>query len=257
MSRRRLGPLGRIRTWSASSGPCAASASTTWWCSTRPTCVACCATTSPTTTVPGPTSPWRRTPRSRDRWSASTKVGSSRPPWSAASIIATRARRRKIRPACGGDRPRGSRRSAGQRGSPRSSSAWSLKLHTEHVGPRGVLRSQGPVLLTNGRSRSFEHLDGLGGRSSARRYPEICRVAAAFRMCGSSGRRSPCLQGVDPGDDSTVFGQTRFPSCSPVRWRSGRDRGTSRDSLKSDHFRGSFHWEGPEPPTGTAHRAGL
>ena len=31
-SRRRLGRLGRIRTWSASLGPCAASASTTSWC---------------------------------------------------------------------------------------------------------------------------------------------------------------------------------------------------------------------------------
>jgi hypothetical protein len=70
-------------------------------------------------------------PRSQDRWSALTKAGSSRHPWSSASIIATRVRRRKIRPACGGYRPRGSRRSAGQRGSPRSSSAWRLKLHTE------------------------------------------------------------------------------------------------------------------------------
>ena len=58
--------------------------------------------TSPTTTAPGPTSPWRRTPRSQDRWSASTKAGSSRPPWSEASIIGTRARRRKTCPACGG-----------------------------------------------------------------------------------------------------------------------------------------------------------
>ena len=64
--------------------------------------------------------------------------GSSRHPWSEASIIVTRARRRKIRPACGVYRPRGSRRSAGPRGSPRSSSAWRLKHHTEHVGPRGV-----------------------------------------------------------------------------------------------------------------------
>src|SRR5262249_11050506 len=29
---------GRIPTWSVSSGPCAASASITWWCSTTPTC---------------------------------------------------------------------------------------------------------------------------------------------------------------------------------------------------------------------------
>ena len=33
-SRRPRGPLGRIRTWNASSAPSAASASTTWWCST-------------------------------------------------------------------------------------------------------------------------------------------------------------------------------------------------------------------------------
>jgi hypothetical protein len=51
-----------------------------------------------------------------------------------------------------------------------------------------------------------------------------------------------CLQGVDPGDNSTVFGRNRFPSCSPARWWSGRDRKTGRDSLKSDRFRGSFHW---------------
>ena len=43
-SRRRLGRLGRIRTWNASSGPCAASASTTSWCGTTRTCVACCET---------------------------------------------------------------------------------------------------------------------------------------------------------------------------------------------------------------------
>jgi hypothetical protein len=59
-------------------------------------------------------------------------------PWSAASIIATAGWRREIRPARGVYRPRGSRRSAGQRGSPPSSSAWRLKLHPEHVGPRGV-----------------------------------------------------------------------------------------------------------------------
>ena len=44
----------------------------------------------------------------------------------------------------GGYRPRGRLRSVGQRGSPRSSSAWRLKHHTEHLGPRGVsFRSQG------------------------------------------------------------------------------------------------------------------
>ena len=117
-------------------GPCAASASTTWWCSTR----------SHLRHLLREYLAYYHRARTHlslekdspepSRWSASTKAGSSRPPWSAASIIATRARRRKIRPACGGDRPRGSRRSAGQRGSPRSSSAWRLKLHTEHVGPR-------------------------------------------------------------------------------------------------------------------------
>ena len=44
---------------------------------------------------------WRRTHRSPELWSASIKAGSSRRPWSAASIIATRARRRKILPVCG------------------------------------------------------------------------------------------------------------------------------------------------------------
>ena len=100
--------------------------------------------TSSTTTRPEHTSPWRRTPRSPDRWSTLTTAGSSRPPWSAACIIGTRARRRKtVRPA-GGYRPRGRLRSVGQRGSPRSSSAWRLKHHTEHLGRRGVsFRSQG------------------------------------------------------------------------------------------------------------------
>jgi hypothetical protein len=51
--------------------------------------------------------------------------------------------------------------------------------------------------------------------------------------CGTSaGRRSPCLQDVDPGDNSTVFGRNRLPSCSPARWWRGRDRGTGRGSLK-------------------------
>ena len=57
--------------------------------------------TLPTTTVAGPTSLWRRTHRSPELWSASIKAGSSRRPWSAASIIATHARRRKILPVCG------------------------------------------------------------------------------------------------------------------------------------------------------------
>ena len=67
---------------------------------------------------------------------------------------------------------------------------------------------------------------------------------------GRSGRRSPCLHGVDPGDNSTVFGRNRFPSCSPARWWSRRDRGTSRDSLKSDHFRGFGPLGGAGTPDG-------
>ena len=47
-------------------------------------------------TEPAHTSPWRRTPRSQDRWSALTKAGSSRRRWSAASIIATVGERRKL-----------------------------------------------------------------------------------------------------------------------------------------------------------------
>ena len=51
-----------------------------------------------------------------------------------------------------------------------------------------------------------------------------------------SRRRSPCLHGVDPGDNSTVFGRSRFRSCSPARGSrgSGSDRGTRRASLESD-----------------------
>ena len=61
--------------------------------------------------------------RSHDRWSALTEAESSRRRWSEASIIGTRARRRKtVRPAVG-YRPRGGLRSASQRGSPQSSSA--------------------------------------------------------------------------------------------------------------------------------------
>ena len=56
-------------------------------------------TTSSTTTVPGPTSLWRRTPRSPDRWSVPTGVAWSRRLSSAASISTTPARPRKLRPA--------------------------------------------------------------------------------------------------------------------------------------------------------------
>jgi hypothetical protein len=67
--------------------------------------------------------------RRRDRWSGPTRVESSRCPWSEACIIGTRDGLRKIPPAGGAYQPRGSRRSAGQRGLPRSSSAWSETPH--------------------------------------------------------------------------------------------------------------------------------
>jgi hypothetical protein len=71
----------------------------------------------------------------------------------------------------------------------------------------------------------------------------VDRSALTMPRSGRSGRRSPCLHGVDPGDNSTVFRRRRFPSCSPARWWSGRDRGTGRDSLESDRFRRSSHCE--------------
>src|SRR6185503_5009454 len=112
------------------------------------TYVACCANTSSTITAPEHTFLSARIRQSHDRWSGVARAGSSRPPWSAASIIVTRVRRRKIRPAGGVYRPHGSRRSAGPRGSPRCSSPRHLKRHTKHVGPGGLfLQSQGPVLL--------------------------------------------------------------------------------------------------------------
>jgi hypothetical protein len=115
-----------------------------------------------------------------------------------------------------------------------------LPLNTSAFGSHPVLRqspSGGPAGVLGGKWRT----------SRPRRSP---------RSGTSADRRSPCLQDVDPGDNSTVFGRNRFPSCSPAQCWSGRDREAGRDSLKSDRFRGSFHWEGPEPPTGTAHRAG-
>jgi hypothetical protein len=78
----------------------------------------------------------------------------------------------------------------------------------------------------------------------------VDRSALIMPRSGRSGRRSPCLHGVDTGDNSTVFGRNRFPSCSPARWWSGRDRGTSRDSLKSDHFRRFVPLGGAGTPDG-------
>jgi hypothetical protein len=47
-------------------------------------------------TAPEHTCPWARAPQSHDQWSASSKAGSSRRPWSAACIIATAGWRRKL-----------------------------------------------------------------------------------------------------------------------------------------------------------------
>ena len=129
--------------------------------------------TSPAEPIPYLLSPRQNTPLAgqgragaKDGSSALTTAGSSRRPWSAASIIVTRARRRKIRPACGGlPAPRsGSGRS--QRRLPRSFSASALNHHTEHLGPRGVSFRSQAVLLTNGRSRSSDTLDALNGRDT-------------------------------------------------------------------------------------------
>jgi hypothetical protein len=62
----------------------------------------CCEITSPTTTVTEPTSHWRRTHRSRDRWSVPTTAESSRCPWSEACIIGTHGwlPRDRHRPLC-------------------------------------------------------------------------------------------------------------------------------------------------------------
>ena len=100
--------------------------------------VACCANTSSTITAPEHTSRWIRTRRSQDWSSASSTAGSSRRPWSAAFIIAIPARRRKILRACGGCRQAKAAGPAGHGGSPRSSYAVRLTLHTEHAGPRGM-----------------------------------------------------------------------------------------------------------------------
>jgi predicted RNase H-like HicB family nuclease len=62
-------------------------------------------------------------------------------------------------------------RSAGQRF---ASVYFRLAAETPHGtrgSTRGVLSEPRPVLLTNGRSRSSEHLDGLNGRDSRRAHP--------------------------------------------------------------------------------------
>src|SRR4029453_6888409 len=135
-----------------------------------------------TTTVPGPTSPWRRTLRSQDGWSTLTTAGSSRPPWSEASIIGTRARRRKtVRPAGGVP---ATRRAPVGRSARFASVFFRLASETPHGtrgSTRGVLSEPRSVLLTNGRSRSSEHLDGLNGRDRA----------SAPRVHGSARRLQP------------------------------------------------------------------
>ena len=64
----------------------------------------------------------------------------------------------------------------------------------------------------------------------------VDRSALIRPRSNRSGRRSPCLHGVDPRDNSTVLGRSRFPSCSPAKGSrgSGSDRGTCRASLESD-----------------------
>ena len=109
------------------------------------------------------TSRWRRTRRSPDRWSAPTKAGSSRPPWSAACIIGTHARRRKILPACGCAATRKSPVGRSAR-LPRSSSALRLNS-TRNSGPRGMSFGARPSLDERPQPSS-EHRDGLNGRHS-------------------------------------------------------------------------------------------
>jgi hypothetical protein len=93
-------------------------------------------TFSSSTTVPEPTFPSTRTPRSPDPWSAAIRAGSSRRPWSAAFIIAIAGWRRKLRLRCArhvelAGRPVSS-------GPPRSCSALRLKLYTVHGSARRV-----------------------------------------------------------------------------------------------------------------------
>jgi hypothetical protein len=65
----------------------------------------------------------------------------------------------------------------------------------------------------------------------------MCRGAAAVR-CSVVAAVGLHVSGMsDPGDNSTVFGRNRFPSRSPARWWSGRDRGTGRDSLTASEVR--------------------
>ena len=95
---------------------------------------------------PLPDSPFlEKTHRSRDWWSAPTRVESSRCPWSEACIIGTHARRRKIAsPTCG---------CPATRKSPvgRSTRFLGLPPPCVYGSTVGVPRSQGPTILTNDR----------------------------------------------------------------------------------------------------------
>jgi hypothetical protein len=146
---------------------------------------------------------------------ASSKAGSSRRPWSAASIIAIPARRRRILRACGGGGAR--QRAAGQRGSPRSSCALRLTLHTEHVGTRGMffeamaqplderpqlfhtpgwLKQKGqpapdPAVLAVPADRGWEYA-GLDGGEDLRREPVEPDVRARLRVFPAARRPPAC-----------------------------------------------------------------
>ena len=92
-SRRRLGRLGRIRTWNVSSAPSAASVSTMWRCRPSPQlrsdeggsliCYHQAPDPSRCALEPG-----------ADSWSASAKAGSSSHPWSASTSSLHRVTRR-------------------------------------------------------------------------------------------------------------------------------------------------------------------
>ena len=96
---------------------------------------------------------------------ASIKAGSSRRPWSAASIIATHARRRKILPACG------CTRHAEVAGRPVTAVASVFRRLASRGSTKGVPRSEDTTTLTNGRSRSSDFRDGLNGSTGCRDRP--------------------------------------------------------------------------------------
>ena len=88
-------------------------------------------------------------------------------------------------------------------------------------------------------TRQVEHRDGLrtaqglGRQLSFAKTPSggqvVDRSAPIMPRSGRSGRRSPCLHGVDPGDNSTASRQIPFPIRSPAnRWPLGRTGDTAR-----------------------------